>query len=296
MVQQALRLASENKANVSFKILNNNVSVSDENDKLISFQAVGAQGKNIDGDLLQVTYTNLTNSSYNGTPITKIVLTFKNSKIYGNPTDSKNFLHVYKNPYQGFLHATQIEVAYNFYDETGKLIDFSGQNNAWLSVNSLNSWDVGSRGLTSEAVKGASGVEGYQLKDSSIVIHDNGWAYSDNDNYAEGAKKFAKDVQHNGDVRYESGWDWMESPNFYYGSVLYSLKSSTPTLEFGMHYSTTEGLIANTGKESKDSSYYGGGAWAAFATLIPTSPGPKAPSVTYSLNDVTAKNPLFQKK
>ncbi|WP_268872452.1 GbpC/Spa domain-containing protein, partial [Ligilactobacillus equi] len=292
-VVQAMDMNSEPNAKVTLDILNNvplTITPLLENKSLPRYDinVPGGVSRKIDGDFLRATYTNLHNSTYNGNSISKIVITFSNSKPYEvTQGDGKrtNFLSVLADPVQGIFHATDVVATYEFYDASGNKINFD--DNAWFSVNSLNSWNGKQGGLVAESVKGLTGTTGFQLDGSSIKIHNDGWAYADFNNYAEGTSKYPEKEADNGNLAGKGdastadgsrGWDFDNSPYFFYGSVVYKLSGNKVSFEFGKH--TAQPSVDT---ESNDSTV-GGGAWAAFTTTIPST---ILPTVTYSLNDVT---------
>ena len=91
----------------------------------------GNQGYN--GDIAKVEYDNLTNSSYAGHKITKIIATYSNAtpadsdlKNTSDPTiwPANPQITVYSDPTDGFWYnrVANITVNYQFYDDQGNLI------------------------------------------------------------------------------------------------------------------------------------------------------------------------------
>ena len=94
----------------------------------------------------------LHNSTYDGQTISKIVATYSNAKVYPYASNvgvdsvwpSCSQLVVYSDPTDGLWY-TQIDhvtVNYQFYNSDGQLINFNN-NNAWLTIASLNNHDGG---------------------------------------------------------------------------------------------------------------------------------------------------------
>lgn len=249
-VNQALQLKSENSANVVVESLNPDITVDHVGHLYRVYDKNNAYVNSINGAFLRVTYTNLKNSTYKNSKISKIVVTFSDSTPTGNRTTqsglnaitngaSDNFLQVWADPVRGDMHSTTVTSTYQYYDANGNLIDFSGTNNAWLSVGSLN-FDQGNNyrgdgnegnptsGI-SEGVKLISGGQIKQLAGSSISVHNDGWAYANFNNYSGTGMNNGRSTANGG-----SGWDMDGSPNAYYGAVVFQLNSSSISLRQGI--------------------------------------------------------------
>lgn len=249
-VNQALQLKSENSANVVVESLNPDITIDHVGHLYRVYDKNNAYVNSINGAFLRVTYTNLKNSTYKNSKISKIVVTFSDSTPTGNRTTqsglnaitngaSDNFLQVWADPVRGDMHSTTVTSTYQYYDANGNLIDFSGTNNAWLSVGSLN-FDQGNdyRGDgnegnptsgISEGVKLISGGQIKQLAGSSISVHNDGWAYANFNNYSGTGMNNGRSTANGG-----SGWDMDGSPNAYYGAVVFQLNSSSISLRQGI--------------------------------------------------------------
>ncbi|MBL1056172.1 hypothetical protein JEM51_07005 [Ligilactobacillus agilis] len=291
-VVQQLKLSHEPDAISNLEILNNQPLTTwvDKSGNTSILNKNGIAGT-INGEFLRVTYTNLKNSSYKGNIISKIVVTFSDSKpnstYISNPNGGRQqFLVILKDPADGIYHATQLKAAYQYYDSNDRLINFD-TNDAWISINSLNSWSM--TGVISEAVKGGNGTTAYQLDGSSIRVHDDGWAYSDFDNYSEETSAYPEKQADNGTLSGNGdastsdgsrGWDYNNSPFFFYGSILYLLKGNKIELEYKNNYSFEKDAYSDN-----DNSINNGGAWASVATIIPKTILPK---VSYHYSTVIA--------
>ena len=95
---------------------------------------------NLTGDIIEVTYTNLSRSSYRGKKISKIIATFSNV-TQDNLSPYNISFAIYSNPYYGFWYwqSSKITVNYKFYDENNHLISFDNTDNSWITIGSLNS-------------------------------------------------------------------------------------------------------------------------------------------------------------
>lgn len=88
-VNQALSLKPENNATVNVEALDSRITFKrvDEGTKYARYQIFDRENayvNNIAGDFLRVTYTNLKNSTYKGSKISKIVVTYSDSTPTGN--------------------------------------------------------------------------------------------------------------------------------------------------------------------------------------------------------------------
>ena len=160
------------------------------------------------------------------------------------------------------MHSTYVTSKYQYYDANGNLIDFSGSDDAWLSVGSLN-FDQGNNGANStsgvsEAVKLISGGQIKQLAGSSISLHDDGWAYASFNNYSGNGMNNGMNTENGG-----SGWDMDDSPNAYYGAIVFQLS--------GTEISLRQGIIAWGGANiaSEYSNHFLNNAWFTAGTTLP---------------------------
>lgn len=283
-VNQALSLKPENNVTVDIEALNPRITFKrvEEGTKYAGYQIFdknNAYVNNIDGEFLRVTYTNLKNSTYKGSKISKIVVTYSDSTPTGNRITQSglnaitegandNFLVVFEDPVRGDMHSTTVTATYQYYDANGNLIDFSGTNNAWLSVGSLN-FDQGNdyqggknegnptSGI-SEGVKLISGAQIKQLAGSSISVHDDGWAYAGFNNYSGTGMNNGINTDNGG-----SGWDMDGSPNAYYGAIVFQLTGSSVSLR--------QGLVSWGGADiaSQYSNQFLNNAWFTAGTTLP---------------------------
>ncbi|WP_179226643.1 LPXTG cell wall anchor domain-containing protein [Limosilactobacillus reuteri] len=304
-VNQALSLKPEHNATVNVEALNPNITfkrtgVGTPYAQYQIFDKNNAYVNNINGNFLRVTYTNLKNSTYKGSKISKIVVTYSDSAPTGNRITqggldaikdgaNDNFLCVFEDPVRCDMHSTYVNSTYQFYDADGNLIDFSGTNDAWLSVGSLN-FDQGNdykggknegnptAGI-SEGVKVISGAQIKQLAGSSISVHDDGWAYAAFNNYSGTGMNNGINTDNGG-----SGWDMDGSPYAYYGAIVFQLTGTSVTLR--------QGVIPWGGADiaSQYSNQYLNNAWFTAGTTLPETkikqPVRKTTEIHYHYNTV----------
>ena len=256
---------------------------------------------NIDGDFVRVTYSNLKNSNYKGSKISKIVVTYSDSVPTGNPVTQGNldaktkgasdvFLAIFEDPVRGDMHSTTVTATYQYYDADGNLIDFSGTDNAWLSVGSLNYDQGNDHSGVSEGVKLISGAKIKQLAGSSISVHDDGWAYAAFNNYSSTGMNNGINTDNGG-----SGWDMDGSPYAYYGAIVFQLTGSSVSLR--------QGVIpwggANIAAQSMYHNHYLNNAWFTAGTTLPEtkikSPIRKTSEAHYHYNTVIASITHYKK-
>ena len=290
-VNQAFKLADEPDANAMVKILNNNIHYTSNSWAYYFTSDINPYTNNLKGDLFQITFTNLKNSTYRGSKISKIVETVSDStptgnkitnadhSIYTNGT-SDYFIMFNKNPQQGNMHSPDVTVTYQYYDADGKLIDFSGAKDAWLSIGSLN-FDQGNADSTagvSEGVKAISGVNIKQLAGSSVTVHDDGWAYAGFNNYTG-----------TGINDGPNSWDKPNSPNAYYGTVVFQLNGTAASIREGLR----PWGGANIAQEYNNARL--NNAWIIAATTLPqTKLQRKTTNVNYHLDKLNV-NPVTEK-
>ena len=230
--------------------------------------------KDLKGNILAVTYTNLKNSFYidkdgNKHRIAKIVRTFSDmTKL--TPIDSNNdmLLVVYDDPTDGFWYNSSdgVTVTDQYYDETGNLIQFNG--NAYLAITSLNASYANGHdwALTSsdpwhvETATLLSSGSAIGLLGSTVTPHGNA-LYSNNTNFAvQGVPGLP--LQDTLWKNTSENWD-KTGPNQYFGAGLFSLSGS----KVKVRYSLTHGRNGGTGTT----------VWATNSTIIPVTPGPEKP-------------------
>ena len=157
------------------------------------------------GESIVVTYTNLKNSSFNGTKVSKVVYTYTlNHSGYGNSVvlgfcDDPTLTLWYLNGDKDF----NLNMDVKFYDETGNVIDPTG------SLASFSSLNTGGVNGDWEGVSDFSG-ELMPINGSSITVQSDGIARSTGSNSYKSLGS-----------KYDAGqWDVDGSPLEYYGAIV----------------------------------------------------------------------------
>lgn len=232
--------------------------------------------KDISGDILTVTYTNLKHSYYidkSGTKhnIAKIVRTFSNmSKRTPINTNNNMLLVVYDDPTEGFWYNSSdgVTVTDQYYDESGNPISFNG--NAYLAITSLNASYANGHdwALTSndpwhvERAELLSNGSPINLFGSTVSSHGNLLFSNDTNFFVKGVQglPLQDTLWKNSTV----SWD-QKGPNQYFGAGLFSLSGS----KVSIRYSINHGRNGDSGTT----------VWATSSTIIPVTPGPAQPKV-----------------
>ncbi|OCW65950.1 GbpC/Spa domain-containing protein [Limosilactobacillus reuteri] len=303
-VAQALVLESEPDAkltvNSPYKVITRYAGGDKFNGEYQELNYASA-GPIVNGVIGTATWTNLTHSSYtdqNGKKhrIAKEVVTFKNPKTTGATAIKmgKN-IAINKNPVKFICYASdEITTDIQFYDEQGRLIDFSNTS-AYLSPMSLNGgkyfyYDGNSQGKPSLAGSGfegcqvLSGGHAYALAGSSVNLHNGDDLFADSDNQN-------KD---NGSPYSLDEWDKTGSPMQYYGAGLIKLTGNTLSLRWHVQANEMTKEASRVQNRSngkidfnivKDNSL--GGPWAELTTVIPQNgsvPKRKTTQTNYHYN------------
>lgn len=176
------------------------------------------------------TYTNLTNSSYNGKKISKVVYTYTYKGSSGVNVPNKLPVVLQKDPtvtiwYNDFFGDARINLTVKFYDEDGNVIDPTG---SLLSFSSLNRGN-GSGAVDKDAIEKVAYFNGeyVPISGSTIKPHGDGSAYSDTNN-AEKAY---------GSRFNTADWDTPTSPKAWYGAIVGRVTSSEISLDMASHKS-----------------------------------------------------------
>ena len=205
---------------------------------------------------VDVTYTGLKNSSFNGKKISKVVYTYT-LKETGFNDGTKMTMFASSDPtvtawYNDYFTSTNINVKVKFYDEEGQLMNLTG---GLVNFSSLNRGN-GSGAIDKDAIESVRNFNGryIPISGSSIKIHENNSAYADSSN----AEKSL------GARWNTSEWDTTSSPNNWYGAIVGEITQSE--ISFNMASSKS------------------GNVWFAFnsninAIGVPTKPvAPTAPT------------------
>lgn len=176
------------------------------------------------------TYTNLTNSSYNGKKISKVEYTYTFKGASGVNLPDKLPVVLQNDPtvtiwYNDFFGDVRINMTAKFYDEDGNVIDPTG---SLLSFSSLNRGN-GSGAVDKDAIEKVASFNGeyVPISGSSIKPHADGSAYSDTNN-AEKAQGSKFDT---------AEWDTPDSPKAWYGAIVGKVTSPEISLDMASHKS-----------------------------------------------------------
>ena len=167
---------------------------------------------------VDVTYTGLKNSSFNGKKISKVVYTYT-LKETGFNDGTKMTMFASSDPtvtawYNDYFTSTNINVKVKFYDEEGQLMNLTG---GLVNFSSLNRGN-GSGAIDKDAIESVRNFNGryIPISGSSIKIHENNSAYADSSN----AEK-SRGARWN-----TSEWDTTSSPNNWYGAIVGEITQS----------------------------------------------------------------------
>ena len=208
---------------------------------------------------VDVTYTGLQNSSFNGKKISKVVYTYTlKATEFGDGT--KMSMYASDDPtvtawYNDFFTSTNINVKVKFYGEDGELIDPTGSLVSFSSLNRGN----GSGAVYKDAIESVRYFNGklIPISGSSIKIQANNSAYADSSNAEKALGSRWETLE----------WDTAESDKKWYGAIVGEV--TQPEISFNMV------------------SYKSGNVWFAFnsdikAIGVPIKPvepvEPKAPT------------------
>ncbi|WP_270774532.1 SspB-related isopeptide-forming adhesin [Streptococcus anginosus] len=228
---QNLIYNSEPNATFEVLTLNSGYQALSSDDKRYEPQEKIAQGKFVgtvnlkQGKSIQVKYSNLQNSSYNGKKISSVVLTYTNKTKDPSPKADLG-MAFFKDPTKTFwlftttnsdTIPTEVGIDLEFFDDKGQKISLT-KDEALIGLASLNN-DTIANGANAkrssvEQVRVDNG-EVIEITGSSVKAHGN-VAYADTDNHFKSAgSKFEQD-----------DWDTGTSKNRYYGSAVAKFKNT----------------------------------------------------------------------
>lgn len=225
-------LIYNSEPNATFEVLtpNSGYQALSSDDKRYEPQERIAQGKFVgtvnlkQGKSIQVKYSNLQNSSYNGKKISSVVLTYTN-KTKDPSLKADLGMAFFKDPTKTFwlftttnsdTIPTEVGIDLEFFDDKGQKISLT-KDEALIGLASLNN-DTIANGANAkrssvEQVRVDNG-EVIEITGSSVKKHGN-LAYSDIDNHFKSAgSKFEQD-----------DWDTGTSKNRYYGAAVAKFKN-----------------------------------------------------------------------
>ena len=226
-------LIYNSEPNATFEVLtpNSGYQALSSDDKRYEQQERIAQGKFVgtvnlkQGKSIQVKYSNLQNSSYNGKKISSVVLTYTNKTKDPSPKADLG-MAFFKDPTKTFwlftttnsdTIPTEVGIDLEFFDDKGQKISLT-KDEALIGLASLNN-DTIANGANAkrssvEQVRVDNG-EVIEITGSSVKAHGN-VAYADTDNHFKSAgSKFEQD-----------DWDTGTSKNRYYGSAVAKFKNT----------------------------------------------------------------------
>ncbi|MGF0088034.1 SspB-related isopeptide-forming adhesin [Streptococcus hyointestinalis] len=220
------------------------------------------------GQTLKVTYTNLENSSYNGTKISKVVYT------YTALTDNGDYVFPFKDPTQTLNHnaggdpyttgKSALAFTAQFFDKDGNVISFSKDAPALIAINSMNNTKNYSGTGYGESITDLGENTEFIKINGSSVDYDNGVVYSATDNaYVSAGSRYEANPLNNPNEY----WDSADSPLRWYGAGVLKVTSGD-TISF-----TIQNVSVNAALESL------GQQWFAFSSKVaaPTLPTPPEP-------------------
>ena len=236
----------------------------------------------ITGEVLQVTYKNLSHSSYTDSDgnkhlISKIVFTFSDLNHNYMKVNGKSYLIVKDDPAAGFWYegSNGITLKETFYDQDGNPINIE-PGTGFLAVTSLNAaygnLAAGTVEKTGspvhvESVRVLNGGTPVALLSSSIQVVGNQLVSPSTNDYANDGKGNVVFGLQNGTTVSSpqststtwQGDNWDVNPSeTYWGTGLVSLNGSSVTLRF------------ESATQVRDE-----GTWATTQTIIPQTPGPQ---------------------
>ena len=269
LIRQELILGNEKDANISYKTLrndikafhNNNKDITAMDDSKTSITVDTDNTGNLTGNVIEITYSNLSNSTYKGRKISKIVATY--SDIIRDKQSPRNVgLRIMSNPYHGFWYwnSSSITVNYKFYDEDNNLINFDNDASSWITVGSLNAGYGRQEGASL-----LSAGKVYGFKGSSVTGHDGNTLYSDTANDFQtiigGDWRDTKAIDQSQFPWGTDYWDTgLDNRHAYYGAGIFKISGSN----LDINYRTTRA-------DNLPENYGAWGIWATISTTIPKS-------------------------
>ena len=201
-VSQHLVMGREPTAKMDIKVNNANWTL---NGSTVTANKV----QSYSGSIADVTYSNLKNTYYTAPDgskhnISKMVFKYSNVVAATTPYDQMS-LRFCGDPTDTlwYFGPISLDLDIYYYDENGDLITSSDKNPFFITLSSLNS-----NGKDSSHIEKAKARNGkiYQLKNSSVTVHNDGWLYSDTDN--NGMKIDKNGVPYSGDgLGGQDAWD-----------------------------------------------------------------------------------------
>ena len=186
------------------------------------------------GQTVDVEYTNLENTSFQGRKITKVVYRYQilespddeglmNVIFYNDPTVTLDI-----NAHNEIKNKdVRVRLTPTYYYEDGSVVDFAANGGTALVTMGSTNYDYIPRHV--ESVQNTDGMRFIYITGSSIT--DNGGVYSATSN-----NSWIGRPNTNGDAKWEAAeWDQFDSPHNYYGSGAFLVNKSNFSFDFVSH-------------------------------------------------------------
>lgn len=208
-----LSISSSNKIEMSQDDKNANApSKWDSTNNISSYSGTGRAIIKLDkGESVTATYENLSNSSYAGTPLSKIVFTFSAKNATGNVIDIATDPTITVTTYSELYETSRVNAHVELFDENNKKIVFTEENPAIFSLASLN--------YSKHDLVGANfqeTVENFSNNVTIIPITGSGIVY---ENGSVHAANFNDKVENGSKYPSQGEGRWDDTELAYYGAI-----------------------------------------------------------------------------
>ncbi|HEM3467390.1 TPA: LPXTG cell wall anchor domain-containing protein [Streptococcus suis] len=256
-----LSISSSNKIEMSQDDKNANApSKWDSTNNISSYSGTGKAIIKLDkGESVTATYENLSNSSYAGTPLSKIVFTYSAQNATGNVIDIATDPTITVTTYSELYETSRVNAHVELFDENNKKIVFTEENPAILSLASLN--------YSKHDLVGANfqeTVENFSNNVTIIPITGSGIVY---ENGSVHAANFNDKVENGSKYPSQGEGRWDDTELAYYGAIAGKVTSGDYiSFDIVSKVDITSGV--------NQAGWTGNAFWFAFNTDV------KAPTVT----------------
>ncbi|MGU7910484.1 SspB-related isopeptide-forming adhesin [Streptococcus suis] len=208
-----LSISSSNKIEMSQDDKNANApSKWDSTNNISSYSGTGRAIIKLDkGESVTATYENLSNSSYAGTPLSKIVFTYSAQNATGNVIDIATDPTITVTTYSELYETSRVNAHVELFDENNKKIVFTEENPAIFSLASLN--------YSKHDLVGANfqeTVENFSNNVTIIPITGSGIVY---ENGSVHAANFNDKVENGSKYPSQGEGRWDDTELAYYGAI-----------------------------------------------------------------------------
>ncbi|WP_421362557.1 SspB-related isopeptide-forming adhesin [Streptococcus suis] len=208
-----LSISSSNKIEMSQDDKNANApSKWDSTNNISSYSGTGKAIIKLDkGESVTATYENLSNSSYAGTPLSKIVFTYSAQNATGNVIDIATDPTITVTTYSELYETSRVNAHVELFDENNKKIVFTEENPAIFSLASLN--------YSKHDLVGANfqeTVENFSNNVTIIPITGSGIVY---ENGSVHAANFNDKVENGSKYPSQGEGRWDDTELAYYGAI-----------------------------------------------------------------------------